>query len=1165
MKLRNILLAAAAVLVFASCNHDEPVEAAKVSVGETTLAVGAAGDTKTVTVTSNCDWTASTSTSWVKVSPSTGTSSTPSVRVLIEPNETGASREAVLTIVSTDGSAKAEVAISQSGEVNNDSEIRTAENFQNFLANAINATETDEFKVLADIDMGGAVLTPAVTFAGVLDGGGHKIYNYVVESSQANAGLILMLNGVVKDLVLGSKDGSKYDGTSVVRYAEGVTSTGHVGGLCAQLGGVVEGVKNFAKIEVTVASAALSGIGGISGMTEMASTIKECENYGSIELGTASTLGGEFYVGGIVAYVNNAEAVIEKCANNAAITIPFANTKASCFGGIAGRANLGAQIIECQNNAPISIADPSTATSGTYLMIAGIAGSLYTGASVYRSINKADITTNRLQVSRIGGIVGTLNSGGVVEGNTNDGNILTDHSAPNDNWQAAGGIVGFEEKQGSILNTIRNNVNNGDVTIKVENNTTHANRIGAGGILGIGILALEVEGNTNNGKVSVTNKAAGDAFAGGVTGWLRGASSLMKDNVNKGAVSCATSDNTKAYAGGVVGAISESVYLVSEANATGDKNEGAVTCANASGAGVIAGFNGGALKSCVTGGSVNGTAISDSNFATLAVGTNIGTVDDLKSPSGSSASVPKLAVSPSEIRASADAGESTFTVTSNIEWKVVSDASWAVVTPASGKEDGTVTVAYEANPSSEAERTAVLTVSGEGVSGVTVTLIQAKRMDNAPHAITSAADLADFAAAALVATPDFSPWQDASGVVKITADIDASALTCFPIKSIPADLVIDGQNHTITLNLTSDGQYVSIFNEFNGTLKNLKTAGSVTTTYAGGEEYRVAPMICTLVGGTVENCVNNATITTLGAGSPNTRYNYVGGIVAVFNGDGATISGCVNNGAITVKNNTCTMVGGITSYGQTAATAPTLTIENCENHGDIVLDHTGGNWNYIGGVVGKMGASSNPFKLFTIKNCTNDADITVTKAPKIRGGGVFGSCGAASDYEISGNVFSGTITVDSEEAVDRLFGGTGPGYSEAGAIGTISNCTFSGKIIAAKDGGNIYFGGIYGNNGSGSIVIDGCKATASSVVDGGTAPKSVGVIAARPNKDGFTVKNCKIAGQITSATFEVDAAGKIIITYGALMTLTKDNIADWMFKGSATTVAVTLENNGFNE
>ena len=445
----------------------------------------------------------------------------------------------------------------------------------------------------------------------------------------------------------------------------------------------------------------------------------------------------------------------------------------------------------------------------------------------------------------------------------------------------------------------------------------------------------------------------------------------------------------------MVGAISESVYLVSEANATGDKNEGAVTCANASGAGVIAGFNGGALKSCVTGGSVNGTAISDSNFATLAVGTNIGTVDDLKSPSGSSASVPKLAASPTDIRVSADAGETSFTVTSNVEWTVVSGDSWAVVTPASGKDDGTVSVAYEANPSSEADRTTVFTVSGEGVEAKVV-LTQAKRIDNAPHAITSASDLADFATAALADTPDFSPWQDASGVVKITADIDASALTCLPVSTIPAGLVIDGQNHTITLNLNSDGQFVSIFNNFSGTLKNLKTAGSVTTTYAGGAEYRVAPMICTLVGGTVENCVNNATITTLGAGSPNTKYNYVGGIVAVFNGDGATISGCVNNGAITVKNNTCTMVGGITSYGQTAATAPTLTIENCENHGDIVLDHTGGNWNYIGGIVGKMGASSNPFKLFTIKNCTNDASITVTAAPKIRGGGVFGSCGASS-------------------------------------------------------------------------------------------------------------------------------------------------------------------------
>ena len=79
-------------------------------------------------------------------------------------------------------------------------------------------------------------------------------------------------------------------------------------------------------------------------------------------------------------------------------------------------------------------------------MIAGIAGALYTGAKAINCVNNADVTSSRMQVSRIGGIVGTLNSRGNVEGCVNNGNVTIDQPGPNDNWQAASGIVGFEEK-----------------------------------------------------------------------------------------------------------------------------------------------------------------------------------------------------------------------------------------------------------------------------------------------------------------------------------------------------------------------------------------------------------------------------------------------------------------------------------------------------------------------------------------------------------------------------------------------------------------------------------------------------------------------------------------------------------------------------------------------
>ena len=54
--------------------------------------------------------------------------------------------------------------------------------------------------------------------------------------------------------------------------------------------------------------------------------------------------------------------------------------------------------------------------------------------------------------------------------------------------------------------------------------------------------------------------------------------------------------------------------------ATGDKNTGAVTCGNVARVGSIAGYNVASLIDCKAGGSVNGTALTEANFATYIQG-----------------------------------------------------------------------------------------------------------------------------------------------------------------------------------------------------------------------------------------------------------------------------------------------------------------------------------------------------------------------------------------------------------------------------------------------------------------------------------------------------------------------------------------------------------------
>ena len=223
--------------------------------------------------------------------------------------------------------------------------------------------------------------------------------------------------------------------------------------------------------------------------------------------------------------------------------------------------------------------------------------------------------------------MGVLNKSGSVLNCTNEGTVTLTQEA-NANWQSAGGIVGFQEasQTNDKDNIISGNTNKGAVTVTIENTTTHANKVGVGGILGEGCLALSVTGNTNMAAVKVTNAAAGAVYAGGIYGALikNKQEILSSGNINTGAVSASTSDNAQAMAGGVVGYVAASSG--GDANTvvltlTGEKNTGSVTCANAEMAGSIAGNNASAkLENCLAGGSVNGTALSESNLETLTQG-----------------------------------------------------------------------------------------------------------------------------------------------------------------------------------------------------------------------------------------------------------------------------------------------------------------------------------------------------------------------------------------------------------------------------------------------------------------------------------------------------------------------------------------------------------------
>ena len=93
--------------------------------------------------------------------------------------------------------------------------------------------------------------TPRI-FRGVLDGQNHKLYNFVTDPASPQTGFVSDLGGTVKNLVLGSSDGSTYDGTSLVSHASDSTFWCNVASVAARLG-------NNGKIMHSLIQESLSG------------------------------------------------------------------------------------------------------------------------------------------------------------------------------------------------------------------------------------------------------------------------------------------------------------------------------------------------------------------------------------------------------------------------------------------------------------------------------------------------------------------------------------------------------------------------------------------------------------------------------------------------------------------------------------------------------------------------------------------------------------------------------------------------------------------------------------------------------------------------------------------------------------------------------------------
>ena len=323
---------AGAILLTVSCKPEQ--EPAKLSVSTTELYFGKDGGPQKIGVTSNTQWTATSSADWLTLSPASGGSDVMSTMATAAKN-TGDKRTATLTFKAGDQSKS--VAITQGGAAvdpvddgkgkGTKSEpylISTADDMLKIKEKCkevkSDGSEPTYFKLMADIDMKGVAWEPVnnkTPYARKIDfnGNGKTISNLRC-TFKSYASLFGVLFGEVYDLKVADA------------HIEGDSASGIIGGYA----GTSDSFEHSAKItnvhvsgSVAATTGSVDGVGGMLG--RMCNTeINRCSARVNV-----TSIGGQ--VGGIVGYTDSGTNIIRDCYTEGNIECPESSQRSA---GIAG-------------------------------------------------------------------------------------------------------------------------------------------------------------------------------------------------------------------------------------------------------------------------------------------------------------------------------------------------------------------------------------------------------------------------------------------------------------------------------------------------------------------------------------------------------------------------------------------------------------------------------------------------------------------------------------------------------------------------------------------------------------------------------------------------------------------------------------------------------------
>ena len=434
----------------------------------------------------------------------------------------------------------------------------------------------------------------AATFSSCVNYGSIKSAPTTSAGGNTNIGGMVGHNNSIALTITNCQNGSETDATKGdLLFAGATTANVRIGGCIGCVENIATGVsgfKNYGKVTFNGTSPTAyygAGVVGYISPFDCDNLIDGCTNYGEISILTtvkkaiiAGIVGSQLAQTQKKVKENGAEVTkvattgkltISNCINNGKVHKNVVTASGSHVAGIVGTIDnttiSSGYITNCTNNGDVTNSGPEY-KSGIWTYTAGIVGYAQAKGSITNCTNNGVVTngfaTNGADQIRIGGVAGGADCG-LIENCTNNGEVK---DISNSFGGCIGGVIGCIKTNATTLTNCTNTKkvsalfsNEGKIGNKSGDGKAINENICAGGIVGLGAIALTMTKCDNTGAIELSEEGIGEyVYVGGLVGY--GSSKVtIKNSNNTNSVINNFKSSVKLMMSGIVGQASSDLTL----------------------------------------------------------------------------------------------------------------------------------------------------------------------------------------------------------------------------------------------------------------------------------------------------------------------------------------------------------------------------------------------------------------------------------------------------------------------------------------------------------------------------------------------------------------------------------------------------------------------------